>query len=403
MKIKILHLGLGRFHKAHQAVYYQKLFEEHGEEWGVAAFSMRSPEASDRLRAVQQTFPVVELGFDQARVRWINCIKESYFAARDQEQLKYYFCSPDVALITLTVTEKAYTQNILDEKSVIAVLFSGLKNRMKSNAGKVTVLSCDNLRNNGLKLKNAVVEYGGHAADSETLQWINENVKFPNSMVDRIVPALTDKRLQELQHRFAIQNSELTATEFFSQWVIENDFNLPFPPLQKTGAQLVTDVVPYEEIKLFLLNASHSFLAYAGILKSYSYVHEAVNDPELSAELRELHDEILPLLKIPEGFDIQAYKKQMLERFNNPELPHQLRQIAMDGSQKLHQRIFPTLKKALQRGLPKKQLQACVEFWVKYCFTHVPDDPLKDRIEQIKSQSADLADFRKRLSSIIES
>jgi fructuronate reductase len=394
MKIKILHLGLGRFHKAHQAVYYQRLLEEQGEEWGVAAFSMRSSEASDRLRSVQQKYPVIELGQNDSRTRWIECIQECYFAQKDTEKLKYFFCSPDISVITLTVTEKAYTQNILDPQSVIGILFHGLRDRKNTNGGKVTVLSCDNVRDNGGKLKSAIKDFAKHAGDSETMNWIEDHVKFPNSMVDRIVPALTPERLSELQAKYKVTNPELVATEFFSQWVIEDNIHAPFPALQKVGVQLVPDVVPYEEMKLYLLNASHSFLAYAGILKGYTYVHETVKDPQLAKELDGLHGEIIPFLNVPAGFDIQHYKKQMLSRFNNPELPHQLRQIAMDGSVKLQHRILPILTKATQKKLEKKHLVLCLDYWAEYCFKNIPDDPMKEQIEKLKSQCTGLTEFR---------
>jgi fructuronate reductase len=167
------------------------------------------------------------------------------------------------------------------------------------------------------------------------------------------------------------------------------------------GVQIVSSVSAFEEVKLRLLNASHSFIAYAGLLKSYAYVHEAITDHEIAGQLNALHNEIIPLLNIPQGLDIQTYRAKMMERFDNPELPHQLQQIAMDGSQKLVQRIIPSLQQARTLNLPNETLLRCVENWLRFCYQNVPDDPLKDTIEDIKSRSADFNQFKRILTTEI--
>jgi mannitol-1-phosphate/altronate dehydrogenase len=273
--IRILHLGLGRFHRAHQAVYYQNLFEQFGEKWGVVSFSMRSSDARDELRRAHNHYPVVQFSKDESLLQWIDVIRASYFMKEDHDQFLKAMASPDLAMVTLTVTEKAYVGTDLYE-----LLYEGLRHRQAIDR-PLTVLSCDNLQENGSKVKTGVLKVARESGDASMAAWIEKSVTFPNSMVDRIVPALTPERVTVLQAQFKTDNQEILATEIFSQWVIEDRFAAARPPLEKVGVQIVSDVRPFEEVKLRLLNASHSLIAYAGLLKNYRFVHEAIHDPEI--------------------------------------------------------------------------------------------------------------------------
>ncbi len=389
----ILHLGLGHFHRGHQAVYYQKTHDK------VISMSMRSKEARDKLRRVNLRYPVIELSSDSSTVTWIDCIQEAFSVKEDFSKILECFEMNDLEIITLTITEKGYDFNAQGEldhskpgvihdlkipnspTSAIGILALGLKHRRLAGKNPLTVMSCDNLRDNGRKLEAALKKYLNALLWEEDLLWITEKIKFPNTMVDRIVPTLLPEKISALEKEFNLpEGSELIGTEKFSQWVIEDNFAQKKPAWDAVGVQFVKDVRPFEEMKLKLLNASHSYLAYAGLNRGLSYVHEAIQNQELRDNLLMLYEEVTPLLEIPSGFNLQQYKTDLVKRFENNKLPHQLRQIAMDGSQKLPQRIFPSLIAANQNNHPYEVLILVVREWFRYCSSLLeknllPEDP----------------------------
>ena len=395
---RILHLGLGRFHRGHQAIYYQKMTELGDARWGVTSMSMRSPEARDQMRSVNLRYPVLELNAEESKLTWVESIQMAYSAHEDFEEIMKAFLDPKLEIITLTITEKGYDldssgkldlakSNILQDlanperpESAIGLLSLGLHQRFMAGRNPLTVISCDNVRDNGRKLHAAVESYSFKAGWDDGL-WISQKVKFPNTMVDRIVPSLLPEKITALEKEFSLPtHSELIATEKFCQWVIENHFSMERPAWEKAGVQFVDDVRPYEEMKLKLLNASHSYLAYAGLNKGLQFIHEAIADHELRSNVLKLYEEVTPLLEIPNNFDLAAYKKDLIKRFENFKLPHQLKQIAMDGSQKLPQRIFPSLIRTEDEGLSNQVLALTVKEWMKYCYSQfekniLPDDP----------------------------
>lgn len=399
----ILHLGLGRFHRGHQAVYYQKMSALGDSGWGVISCSMRSADACEQMRKVNLKYPVIELSEKNSKLTWIESIQEVYSAHDELSKVMEAFLLPQLEIISLTITEKGYcldSNGVLDlnhpkikhdllhpqrPESAIGILVLGLKNRMDHSLSGLTILSCDNLRANGNKLENAVHSYLEALKNTQTLLWINEEVSFPNTMVDRIVPALTPEKVQSLETEHGLKDSELIATEEFCQWVIEDNFKFSRPPWEKVGVQFVSDVKPYEEMKLRLLNASHSYLAYAGLNRGYSFVHEAIADKELQNDiLKLLITEVAPTLQIPKEVNLKEYLQKLIVRFQNNKLPHQLRQIAMDGTQKLPQRFFSTL---LAPELKESQiLKKGVKEWIEYCFKNVTvspenlDDPWKEKM-----------------------
>lgn len=402
---RILHLGLGRFHRGHQAVYYQRL-SRLGESWGVVSLSMRSPGARDELRGVNCRYPVLELGRDKEEVVLVEPIREALDATQDIEKVLEYFCDPKIELITLTITEKGYclkSDGTLDRENsgikhdltrpshpqtAIGLLSLGLSLRREKISQGLTILSCDNLRENGVKLKKALYEF----SSPELRDWLEKNVSFPNTMVDRIVPALDPVKESQFEKNYHLSaKSHLIATETFSQWVIEDHFKGARPHLEKVGVEFVKDVRPYEEMKLRLLNASHSYLAYAGILKGHTFVHEAVSDPELKKDIEELMlKEVAPLLQLPPGFDVVRYSQSLLERFTNHKLPHQLRQIAMDGSQKIPQRILPSLFEARKRGTPHEVLTKAIHAWLDFLWSERNqkiDDPMSAEFLKLDKSS----------------
>ena len=383
---RILHLGLGRFHRGHQAVYYQKMKNIGDSRWGVISMTMRSPEARDHLRSVKLRYPVLELSAKQSKTIWIESIQDVLCAHEDFEAVLKAFQNPQLEIITLTVTEKGYDldgsgkldferpgimrdiDNFNTPHSTIGLISLGLRLRKQLDLDPVTVISCDNIRDNGHKLRDAVIEYTERIGFAEDALWIKQKIKFPNTMVDRIVPSLLPEKISALENEFKLPTgSELIGTESFCQWVIEDNFAQKRPDWEKVGVQFVSEVRPFEEIKLKLLNASHSYLAYAGLLRGYQFVHEAIADLELRRNVMELYREVIPTLMIPEGFDIKAYTRDLISRFENNKLPHQLKQIAMDGSQKLPQRIFSSINAAKDQNLKHETMTMVIKEWINFC------------------------------------
>ncbi|MEK7355874.1 MAG: mannitol dehydrogenase family protein, partial [Bdellovibrionota bacterium] len=289
MTTPILHLGLGRFHRAHQAVYFQRLKDEFSDDrWTITAFSMRSPAASDTIRKAEFRFPVVEASKEGVAVRWIDRIRDSGTIVDDRAKFLAAMCDPALELVTLTITEKGYCLDVagnldlnhsdiradlanpLEPKTAIGSLALGLMKRAERSKSFVmneaftglTVLSCDNLRANGAVLESAVRSYLEAVGWENSFVDVRESVTFPCTMVDRIVPSLSTDARKKFEEATGIQHRELIATEPFSQWVIEDRFARPRPPLDKVGIEFVRDVRSHEEMKLRLLNAAHSFMAY---------------------------------------------------------------------------------------------------------------------------------------------
>ncbi len=371
---QILHLGLGRFHRGHQAVYYQ-----HAGNIKVISSTMRSSEEREKLRQVNLRYPVLELSHDDENLIWVDCINEAISLREDTQRLFEVLCDPETTIVTLTVTEKGYCldksghldlnhegikhdlKNPTDPETAIGFLASGLLKRKS----KLTVISCDNLRENGRKLENAIYRF--LEASGADISWIRTNVTFPNTMVDRIVPALLPEKIAELENQIGVSRSEIVATEKFSQWVIEDNFAAARPSWENVGVQFVNDVRPFEDMKLRLLNASHSYLAYAGLNRGYQFVHEAIHDEGLNSNvMKMLKDEVIPLLEVPSGFDVETYVHQLMSRFRNYKLPHQLKQIAMDGSQKMPQRIFSSIDEARKRKSPHSLLLQASYEWLNF-------------------------------------
>lgn len=418
-KTKIIHLGLGRFHRGHQAVYLERLLEKTGESWGVVSCSMRSPGARDEMRAVHHRYPVIEFNESGTETIWVESIQNALDATEDREELLSHFQSKDIELVTLTITEKGYCLNgkgdldlshpviqsdlrhPLEPQSAIGILALGLRTRAENGSEPLTVLSCDNLRENGKKLHRALLSYLEHLGWTKVRSWVEGSVSFPCSMVDRIVPSLSAEKTRALEDEFRLTSpSELIATETFSQWVVEDDFKGRRPSLETVGVQFVQDVTAFEDMKLRLLNAAHSYLAYQGQLKGHKFVHEAMKDPELASDLKTLMlDEVAPLLTTPEGVDFKEYVESLLRRFQNHYLPHELRQIAMDGSQKISQRWLPSLIEAEKRGSQNDILSKAIRAWLEFCYANEKlDDPMNEKIQ--KFSKADRREWTQKMLSL---
>ncbi|NIC08123.1 mannitol dehydrogenase family protein [Billgrantia bachuensis] len=393
--IGIVHLGLGAFHRAHQAVYLERYRQRSGDgTWGVSSANLRGGVALvDALRDADYHYHVAEYADrDHVTLREIGVIEETLFSGRDAggqwgldlDALLARLVSRETRLVTLTVTEKGYFLNpaegkLLRDDPLIAhdidqpqaprtapgILVEALARRREAGLPPFTVLSCDNMPDNGKRTRTAVVELAA-CGNTELAAWIEREVAFPCSMVDRIVPAMTETdsaRLAEL----GIDDPNAVVGEAFSQWVVEDDFPLGRPAWEDEGVEMVADVAPFETMKLRMLNGSHSLLAYLGALDDIETVFDAVSRDDLVALLhRYMLEEAAPTLEMPAGTDLEGYAEQLLYRFANDSLRHRLQQIAMDGSQKLPQRWLHGALARLEAGADVPCTALGVAAWIRY-------------------------------------
>lgn len=404
--IGIVHLGLGAFHRAHQAVYLERNLARHGGgPWGVCSANLRSGRSLvDVLAAQGHRYHVAEYSNrEHVALREIRAVREVLFAGdqgRDHERLLARLADAAVRIVTLTVTEKGYCLNpasgelrledplILADlatprqpRSVPGILLEGLRRRKEAGSEPFAVLSCDNLPDNGRRTRQAVLGLA-QALDPALAKWIGEAVAFPGSMVDRIVPAMDDASRQMLREA-GCDDPAAVVCEAFSQWVIEDHFPAGRPDWEREGVQMVEDVRPFEDMKLRLLNGSHSLLAYVGLLAGFDTVFQAMKDPWMAQLIsRYMHDEAALTLDLPEGVDVANYASALVARFGNDALEHRLRQIAMDGSQKLPQRWLIGAQHLLSRGKRIECTALGVAAWIR--FTELEglslDDPLRERL-----------------------
>jgi fructuronate reductase len=410
--VGIVHIGLGAFHRAHQAVYIERWLNRHGGgDWGICAANIRSNKALvEQLNAQQGQYHVAEYqDSSHVSLREVNAIRDFIFAGEDVSVLLQRLVAPQTRIVTLTVTEKGYylvpaEQRLRLEDPAIAhdiahpqspqtapgILLEALRQRRAKGVPAFAVLCCDNMPDNGLRTRQAVIELA-QCHSAELAEWIRTEVAFPCSMVDRIVPAMTEESRQALARELDCQDPAAVVCEAFSQWVVEDHFPLGRPDWEAEGVQMVADVSPFETMKLRLLNGSHSLLAYVGLLGGWHTVAEAVADPAMEAMLRlYMCDEAAPTLSLPDDVDVAAYAEQLLARFANDSLKHRLAQIAMDGSQKLPQRWLQGAQERLAQGGSIRATALGVAAWMHHVSgsdlqgnPHAVDDPQAARFEQL--------------------
>ena len=379
LESRIVHLGCGAFHRAHQALYTHHLLESTDSDWGICEVNLMP--GNDRvlienLKKQQLLYTVAEKGAESTELKIIGSMKEALHPEIDGcEGILNAMARPQTAIVSLTVTEKGYCadaasgqldlnnplikhdlENPTAPKSAIGYIVEALRLRREKGLKAFTVMSCDNVRENGHVAKVAVLGLA-QARDPQLAAWIEENVTFPCTMVDRIVPAATPETLQEIADQLGVYDPCAIACEPFRQWVIEDNFVNGRPDWDKVGAQFVADVVPFEMMKLRMLNGSHSFLAYLGYLGGYETIADTMTNPDYRKA---------PTLSMPEGTDLNAYATLLIERFSNPSLRHRTWQIAMDGSQKLPQRLLDPVRLHLQNGGSWRHLALGVAGWMRY-------------------------------------
>lgn len=410
LRVGIVHLGIGAFHRAHQAVFTELAAAATGrQDWGIAGVTQRSASVRDQLVPQGGLYTVLERGADAAPPRVVGSVRDIVFGGGDPAAVIDRIADPAVRLVTLTVTEKGYRRDgagRLDRsdpevvadlagrppRTVVGQLVRGLQHRLACDAGPVTVLCCDNLVGNGDVLRGLVHDFVAALPSAEAsglADWIVAAVRFPSCMVDRIVPATTDEDRADVRAVLGLEDRGVVVAEPFSQWVIEDDFAGDRPAWERAGAVLTRDVAAWEAVKLRMLNASHSLLAYLGALRGYDTIAAALCDDRLAAAAEALMvEDVTPTLRAPDGLDLTDYRCQVLTRFANPALRHRTVQVAMDGSQKLPVRLLGTVRDRLAAGVVPRHAALAVAAWMVYVSQgrdvrgrDLPlDDPMADRL-----------------------
>jgi len=379
----IVHLGLGAFHRAHQALYTEALIAAGDRRWGIVGVSLRDPRVADVLSAQDHLYSVTERHGDDARTRIVGAVRSALFAPRDLARVVAAIADPATFIITTTVTEKGYSQNPatgdLDmadagirhdlahpdaPRTTLGVLAAGIRRRPAD--APLSIVCCDNMAGNGDTLRKLLVQYAAQG-DAALARRIEAAIALPNTMVDRIVPAATPASLDWAAAHLGQRDEAAIVCEPFSQWVIEDRFAGPRPAWEDAGAVLTSDVRPYQAMKLRLLNGTHSAIAYAGQLCDLATVSDAMAHPQVGAFARRLMlEDLRATVAAPAGCDVAAYCADLLRRFENPTLAHRTQQIAMDGTQKVPVRWLPALNESLAAGIERPLLERALAAWLHY-------------------------------------
>lgn len=416
VKRGVVHLGIGAFHRAHQAAVFDAALASGDLRWGVTGVSLRSASVRDQMVPQDGLYTLLVRSGEGSQAQVIGSVLDVLVAPEDPQRVVQAIAAPDTHLVTLTVTEKGYKLNratggLLNDDPEIAhdlasldaprtapgLIVAGLRMRRTAGLAPPTILSCDNLPHNGALLRDAVIAMA-RAHDADLADWIAAHAAFPATMVDRIVPATTDEDIAALAQDIGVEDQAMVKTEAFTQWVIEDRFCGPRPDFASLGVQLTDRVAPWEDAKLRLLNGAHSAIAYLGGLAGDAFVHEFVAREDGRVLIETLWDEAQQTLDPPAGLDIPAYRAALLHRFANPALQHRTRQIAMDGSQKLPQRLIQPIAERAAAGRESPALVLAVAAWMRWQAGQADDgtgftvdDPAADRLAQASSVEGYLA------------
>ena len=382
----IVHLGLGAFHKAHQAVYTDDALAHAGGDWRIVGVSLRSADAAEELTPQDGLFTVIEAGIEGRNARVVGSLSRALAHAHgDAEAVREALAAPGTRIVTITVTEKGYgldraTGGADPDHPAIAhdlahpdapagvagLIVQALAARRAAGEAPFTILSCDNLPGNGELVRGLVLDMAART-DPALRDWIAAEVAFPASMVDRITPAPGPEIRDTAREMTGREDRAAVQTERFRQWVIEDRFPTGRPAWDGAGALLVDDVAPYERMKLRMLNGAHSMLAYSGFLAGHRHVRDVMADPDLAALVRRHLAAAASTLEALEGVDLGTYAEDLFKRFQNPNLAHETYQIAMDGSEKMPQRIFAPALDAVRIGLNVRSFAFATAVWIRYC------------------------------------
>jgi mannitol 2-dehydrogenase len=389
IKTGFVHVGVGGFHRAHEAMYLdQLLHDESNANWGICGVALLSYDQKiyNTLKDQDGLYTLVVKELDGTLTkRVIGSITEYLFAPDSPKAVIEKMANPEVKIISLTITEGGYNLNeatgafnfdnpqiIYDSKNadtpktIFGYLTQALKLRKESNSGAVTILSCDNIEGNGDVAKKMLLSYV-EFAQPDLLEWIAANVSFPNSMVDRITPATMPADIAELSEVSGVEDQWPVVCESFQQWVIEDKFIAGRPNLEAVGVQFVKNVAPFEKMKLGLLNAGHSVVGILGSLMGYSTIDEAISDPAIGTFLADYLDvEVTPILRDLDGMDLKAYKQTLINRFSNSYIKDQIDRICSENSAKIPKFILPTVQEQLKANKAIEHAAFVVAAWAIY-------------------------------------
>lgn len=410
----IIHIGVGNFHRGHQAIYLDRLFElGHDHDWGVLGAGIKSydKQMRDELAAQDWLTTIVELDAEGLSAR--VCGSMVGFIDVNATTLVAELVNPQIRIVSLTITEGGYyineeTGGFLIENSeiqadiinpraprtVFGILVTALALRREAGLLPFTIMSCDNAPHNGQITQQAVVGLA-QAMNPELTAWIEDTVCFPNSMVDCIVPATSDRERRRLRRVFGIEDAAPVFCEPFRQWILEDKFVQGRPALEKVGVQFVNDVAPFELMKLRILNGGHIAIAYAAALLNIHFVHDAMANPLLAKFLRKVEEtEIVPAVPAVPGVNLYEYAKLIEKRFSNPEIGDTISRLCLDGSNKLPKFILPVIATNVTTGRPCPGLFLVVALWCRYCAAVGEDgstidlaDPQAERLKKTALQA----------------
>lgn len=406
----IIHIGVGGFHRAHQALYLDQYFHQTpNSDWGICGVGLLEwdKRMRDALNSQDCLYTLVERSPERDDARVIGAITQYLFAPENRQVVIDALAHPNCRIVTLTITEGGYyyiegsgefdvnhptiqhdLQHPDQPMGVYGFLTAALDQRRRQGLTPFTVLSCDNLQGNGNIVKKMLTSFA-ELRDPELGRWIADHVAFPNCMVDRITPATTPADIEMVRDQFGIEDAWPVVAEPFLQWVVEDNFCAGRPQLETVGVQFTDDVHPYEMMKIRLLNASHLLIGYLGTLMGYSYVHETMADPLIRQAVEHLMAEVTPTLQPVPGIDLDQYKRTLIERFANPKIRDQLPRVSLNGSAKVPKWVLSSLRDKLQHDGAIDYLSLTIAAWFRYLNGQDDqgqpisvDDPMADILTQ---------------------
>ena len=409
LKPGVVHFGVGNFHRAHQAAYFDELFaEELDLDWAIVGAGVRDADVllREKLEGQDWLTTVVAQEAASSTARVIGSMVD-FIKPFETEALLDALIRPEIRIVSLTITEGGYfispatqkfdagaaaivadAKDIEAPKTVFGFIVEALRRRRAMGLEPFTVMSCDNIPGNGHVAENAVAGLA-ELVDPKLADWIRAQVAFPNSMVDRITPATTDRERKILAEDFGVDDAWPVFCEDFRQWVLEDKFRGGRPALERVGVEFVGDVAPYELMKIRILNGGHAAIAYPAALMDIHFVHEAIADGEVLAFLNALTErEILPVTPPPPGVDLKAYAAKIVERFANPKIADTIPRLCFDGFNRQPKFILPSARDRLKAGASVAGLALVSAAWCRYCYgvtdkgtAIAPNDPVWERLQ----------------------
>lgn len=390
----IVHLGLGNFHRAHMAMYTRAAIDAKAGDWGIIGVASRSPAVVDAMKRQDFLYTIVQISPDEFSYSTPNVHTDALVAGLEGERLLELIADPRIKIISLTVTENGYTfdpvtrhLNLADHRvrqdleghelpvTTIGQIALGLELRMLAGNGPVTILSCDNLSHNGVLTQSLVADFTAalpRERGASLAAWIQRNVTFPSTMVDRIVPATTQELIDQVKKATGYADAIPVPAEPFSMWVIEDNFAAGRPQWEAGGAIFSDEVDKFEQLKVRLLNGTHSLLAYLGALSGAATIPESISDPWIANAARKvLRDEYLPSVQVPKGVDVRAYEAELFGRWRNVALGHRTSQVGSDGSVKLRERVPYPNQQLREKGRSRELLALTVAGYLT-CVSPLP-------------------------------